>query len=606
MCGIIGMLQSVPVTDEGRYQAMVQSVAHRGPDHHGSWRNDDGTVLLSHHRLSIIDPCERSNQPMRRGKNVIIYNGEIYNYLELREQLTSLGQNFTTTSDTEVILASYETYGSSCVDFLEGMFAFGIWDEEKELLFCARDRFGEKPFYFSHDKSRREFLFASEMKGLLASGISRQVNHSHLLYFLSEGITRLSDDPLETFYKGVFQLPPAHTLIYNTRTGSLNIKRYWECDIAVHPISEIDAEKKLGELLEHSIRMRLRSDVPVGTSLSGGLDSSTIASHLSDMAPNYQSFSAVFPGFEKDESDYISLVSRKFQLQSIVTRPTASEFADDLEYLIYLHEQPISDPSCYAQYRVFKTAREHGVKVLIDGQGADELFAGYSKYYHWYLQELLRSGRFAEMQRQKKYLAENEQSLNWGLQNWIAAAFPALTSKRLADRVNRKAADCIFLNAEFVNTNLDRKSIIKPQVRTLNDILNHDTFQYGLSELLRYADRNSMANGCEVRLPFLSRQLAEFAFSLPSHLKIDNGYGKWILRKHAEGRVPEKIVQRKKKVGFEVPVEQWMNNPRVFEMTMASVDNLHQQRIINKNKIAKLPQEDPLVSWRLLVAGRLL
>jgi asparagine synthase (glutamine-hydrolysing) len=306
---------------------MGTSLAHRGPDGKATWISNDGYAGFSHRRLTIIDTSEAAAQPMHyAGSYTIIHNGEIYNYIELREELKKKGYEFKTVSDTEVILAAYAHYREKCVEYFDGMFSFAIWDDHKKILFCARDRFGEKPFYYTEDNG---FYFASEIKAFSVAGILSEHDNGMLLYFLGSGNTIDPSDSSRTFYRRIKKLPASHWLKYDVRNSAVTINKYWEVSREVSSIKVNEAQERLNELLSLSVNRRLRSDVPIGTSLSGGLDSSSIAACLSEMqVSNLKTFTASFPGFEKDEAGKAKKVADKFNLRNMVVTPTAADLAN--------------------------------------------------------------------------------------------------------------------------------------------------------------------------------------------------------------------------------------------------------------------------------------
>ena len=406
MCGIAGIISSNPTAvTKQRLQLMTDSLQHRGPDGDGFWINSETSAGLGHRRLSIIDLAATGAQPMHyTGRYTITYNGELYNYIELKETLLKKGFAFLTHSDTEVILAAYACYGNECLQHFDGMFAFAIWDESDKTLFCARDRFGEKPFYYVNENDR--FIFASEMKALWAIGIPKQMKPSRLLTYLTLGITANSIDQHETFYEQVLTLPAGHYLQLQYKTDVTNniytavIKSYWDIDkeTMLAPTDKTAIEH-FSHLLQTSVYRRLRSDVSIGTSLSGGLDSSAIVALIQQNIQTrghykHGAFSAIFPGFKKDESPFIQQVANQFNLERFSVLPNADGLITDMQKLVYHQEEPFQSLSMYAQYKVYELARQQGVTVLLDGQGADETLAGYHKYYHWYWQELLACGDF--------------------------------------------------------------------------------------------------------------------------------------------------------------------------------------------------------------------
>ena len=590
---------------------MADAIAHRGPDGQGFLKNGSGNACLGHRRLSIIDLSENAAQPMHYANRYsVVHNGEIYNYIEIKKDLQSKGYEFRTASDTEVILAAYDCYKEECLQYFDGMFAFAIWDNTEQTLFCARDRFGEKPFYYSFNET--EFLFGSEAKALWAAGIEKKVNNPLLLNYLALGHSQTPVDKTITFYQDVFSLPPAHYLKLQLRNFTFDITSYWDCNKEKQiSINENDAIEKLQDLFLTSIKRRLRSDVAIGTSLSGGLDSSSIVSSIVDLKENnfsQKTFSAIFPEFQKDESAYINLVTKKFNLENYSTTPTADDLIKDFERLFYHQEMPFPSSSIYAQFKVFELAKQHHVKVLLDGQGADEIFAGYAKYIHWYLQELFRKKPALAM-KEMSALKKNNIQFNWGWKNYLAAWYPAQAANQLEKRETKKLLRNADINEDFKQQYFDRPTIYKPLVTKLNDILYFNSFQSGLEELLHYADRNSMAHGTEVRLPFLNHELVEFIFSLSGNFKIHNGWTKYILRKTMENKLPAEIVWRKDKIGYEPPQKLWMENKILQEYIHEAKKTLVEKKILNAKILNKKNQ--PLdahaadnFDWRYLIAAK--
>ncbi|HSZ85020.1 MAG TPA: asparagine synthase (glutamine-hydrolyzing), partial [Puia sp.] len=410
MCGIAGIIsKNASVINEVILKKMTDSIAHRGPDGEAFYINPKKNVGFGHRRLSIIDLTNAGAQPMfYLDRYTIIHNGEIYNYIELKEELSNRGYSFRSQSDTEVILAAYDYYKEECLQHFDGMFAFAIWDEKEQTLFCARDRFGEKPFHYFFDDAK--FLFASEAKAIWASGVEKKTNYPLLLNYLVLGHTHTAADNTITFFQGIFSLPAAHCIKFSLNDFSFSINRYWDCDKEIKiSISEKDAAEKFNELFNLSVKRRLRSDISLGTSLSGGLDSSSIISAINKIqgTNSLETFSAVFPGFEKDESKYIQAVTEKFNLKNYSITPTEDDLIKDIERVCYHQEIPFTSSSIFAQYKVFELAKQQNVKVLLDGQGADETLAGYNKYIHWYLQELL-SSRSLKFYKEKSALRKNK------------------------------------------------------------------------------------------------------------------------------------------------------------------------------------------------------
>jgi asparagine synthase (glutamine-hydrolysing) len=605
MCGIAGIISSAPNKLQD-VQRMISCLSHRGPDGEASWQNEAGTLALGHRRLSIIDLSDAGNQPMHyHDRYTIVHNGEIYNYRELRNELSAKGYSFRSQSDTEVIPAAFDLWKEDCLLHFDGMFAFAIWDEQEQQLFAARDRFGEKPFYYVH--SDEGFFFSSEIKAFRQIGLQKNVNGNLLLQYLANGFVQDAMDAGATFDNNIKKLPARHYLNFSLPANTVEVLPYFDLDTACAPVSAGEAVATFRRLFFASVEKRLRSDVEIGTSLSGGLDSSSVVAaihHLKQTGSVQKTFTASFPGFDKDETALADRVARQFRLQHFLVSPTAEELVADLEKFLARHDEPVSSSSVYAQYKVYELAKQHRVKVLLDGQGADEILAGYSRYIHWYLQELYskKSPRFNKEQEAFGYR-------EFGLKNKLAARFPSMAAVQLEKKAIKTQKQSFFA-ADFVGEHLGRSSIYKPAVRTLNDVLYFDVFGGGLEELLRNADRNSMAHGIEVRLPFLDHQLVQFAFSLPATFKMHNGYTKFIVREAMNEMLPKEITWRKEKIGFEPPQQQWMANPQLQDKIHESKKKLVQEKIldpaiVNTAVQPRAAHEAGNYDWRFLCAARL-
>lgn len=612
MCGIAGIIH----TGSSRFGqeqlvSMSDALSHRGPDGFGYWRNPGGEVLLGHRRLSILDLSDAASQPMHfRNRYTIIHNGEIYNYQELRQELQKKGYSFKTQSDTEVILAAYDHWEDECVDHFNGMFAFAIWDEELQELFAARDRFGEKPFYYFFDG--QHFIFASEMKAIWAAGIERQANLQLLFNFLTIGYVDNPERPEETFYANINKLPPASLLYFNTASKELSVEKYWDIDIAAvnKKITDAEAMDKFNSLFTESVRKRLRSDVSIGTSLSGGLDSSSVAAIAAGLGADHflpQAFTAIFPGFEKDESVFSKEVADSFHLEQFTTAVTADDLLKNWDKLCYHQEEPFGSASVFPQFKVYELAKQNHTNVLLDGQGADEVLAGYSKYYKWYWQELFVKRKLVSSGEIKAAKRIGVQE-SFTAKNIMAALFPDFASVILERQYLLKALRQEDLNRDFIKLQSKEAYYSTPSHFNLNGALYFNTCMHGLEELLRYADRNAMAHGCEVRLPFLDHELVEFVFSLPSHFKIRQGWTKWLLRTSMNEKLPASIAWRKDKVGFEPPQQQWMQDKKVQELIHEAKKKMVNDKILKPDVLTKsiLPLGSTAADnydWRYLSAA---
>ncbi|MCK6640130.1 MAG: asparagine synthase (glutamine-hydrolyzing) [Bacteroidia bacterium] len=586
---------------------MTDTIAHRGPDGEGCWISDDGQTGLGHRRLSIIDLSVAAAQPMAdvSERYVITFNGEIYNYLELRKELLSSGVTFRTESDTEVLLALYIQHGEKCVDFIDGMFAFVIRDNKERSLFIARDRFGEKPLYYYKDQKR--FVFASEMKAIFAADVKKEYDPKRLHYYLSYNLYQDPNDAGSTFFRDIRQLEPGHFMTVNAE-GIVKQTKYWEVSAEKQiQISEADAREKFDFLLRRSIERRLRSDVPVGSSLSGGLDSSTIVLLINKMklpGQEQKTFSARFKNFDRDEGKYIDLILNSARdIRGFATWPDESAM-EDLDRIWFHQEEPFGSASIVAQWAVMKLAKENNVTVLLDGQGADEILGGYRTFFSPLLNRLYanRDSRFEE---ERKAL-EGSRNFQYtaGTSTRMMLRYPRMfgtlsATKRLFVKPPAKTVQQPKYNPDFAKQ-------VKEWTHPLQGIYNDDVKklqkrifeQSGFSPLLRYADRNSMAFSRELRLPFLEHELVEFCISLPDHFKISNGWTKRLLRDTYAKLLPEDICWRKDKVGFEAPQSVWMNTPQV----KASIDTAELELV--RSGIVKEGQKfDP---WHTLMASKLI
>ncbi len=621
MCGIAGIIQTSPRFGVVHLQRMTDALAHRGPDGEGHWCRQDQQVMLGHRRLAVIDLSDKAAQPMHfpalsseasHPQYSIIHNGEIYNYIELRKELSNEGYRFHTGSDTEVILAAYDYWQEECVEYFDGMFAFAIWDHQREELFAARDRFGEKPFYFSHDQNR--FLFASEMKALWAAGIQRDVNLRMLFNYITIGYTDNPSRPGETFFNGIEKLPAGSRLFYSHRTQSVEIERYWDIDTDEQDtrISTADAQEKFGALLAASVKRRLRSDVALGSSLSGGLDSSSIAAmaHQYIKDPQlFHSFTAHFPGFDKDESQVAAQVASRFQLNHHLVTLSGAHLADEWRRMARAQEEPVGSSSAFAQFKTMEAAALQGTTVLLDGQGADEILAGYGKYYKWYWQELFQKRKLMKSGEIKK-ARELGVMETFGVRNIAAALFPELAAVILERQYLVNALRQEHLHPEFVRKQSRMAYYAGPEIRNLNGQLYFNTCVHGLEELLRYADRNAMHHGRELRLPFLDHKLVEFVFRLPASFKIRDGWTKWLLRSTMQDKLPQEIVWRKDKIGFEPPQKEWMRDPGMRQLQEAAREELVKRKILLPSALeiketASNAYDAKAFDWRYLAAGEL-
>jgi len=564
MCGIVALLTPQP-TRPDVLDEMRDLLAHRGPDHgaSASYDADGWTLSFGHRRLSIIDLSREADQPMESadGGTVIVYNGEIYNYVELGDELRALGHSFRTHSDTEILLAAYDRWGTDCLTRLNGMFAFVLWDRRRQELFVARDRFGEKPLFHTRLPSGG-VAFASEMKALFAHPECEAAADPELVAAFAEG--RYFEDGEATLFRGIRRLPPAHALVLDRRGEVLRQWRYWTPDYeAVDPYSEAEAAERLRELLERSVRMRLRSDVPVGTSLSGGLDSSSIVGLLAQMresAPRtftQNAFSGRYDDFDPalNEGPYIDLAVEASGVHAFSTMPTAEGLIEESEQLHWHQEEPFLSASIYMQWCVMRLAAKHRTTVLLDGQGADELLAGYQYYFTSHQLDLLDRRRLPALVRETSAFNRRLRRASKDFPN-SRRRFNA----RIAYTIPAVLARAVLRGGVYGGPYSVGVPAAVPGARLRRQLA--ESLQYNsLPALLRYADRNGMAFSRETRFPFLDHDLVDWAIRLPDEALIAKGWQKYVLRRAVEGVVPRKIQWRADKVGYAAPLDIWLRGP---------------------------------------------
>lgn len=625
MCGIAGIIsQDSNFITRERLKAMTDAIAHRGPDGEGQWVSENGQVGLGHRRLSILDLSEVAGQPMHYAERYsIVFNGEIYNYLEIKNRLLQKGFQFRTTSDTEVLMALYHEQKEACLQELDGMFAFVIYDKEEQTVFCARDRFGEKPFFYAlPDKNR--FYFASEMKALWAGGIPKENNENMLANYLAFSSLENPENKKETFFRNIYRLPAATYLKINLDTFAISEKQYW--DLNYRNINDAitfeEAQQKFRDLFFTSVSRRLRSDVPVGSSLSGGLDSSLVVSIIdaidSQKKITRNTFSAQFPGFIKDESRYQQMVIDRTHVNPYFVQPTADSMLANLDKIAYHQEEPFGSASIAVQYEVFKLAKENDTTVLLDGQGADEILAGYHSYFYDFFKELKSTDRNLHSTQWNAYAALHEQNainplLKTSWKSTLREKMPDGLVKQLRSLLLNFTPDSAEVNFEKEFTkgrNVNRFSFPEGY-GSLNHALYQSTRVYGLEQLLRYADRNSMAHSREVRLPFLSHELVEFIFTLPATFKINNGWTKYLMRAAYDDVLPKEITWRVDKVGYEPPQQQWLKSGKLNEKLVHAVEKLASRNMLGKKaadslKDKELNQLEQSKAWKLIMSGYLL
>ena len=557
MCGIAGFIDPRLSAAEvpSMIGQMLEAIAHRGPDARDTWTSLP--VVLGHNRLSIIDLSADGTQPMRGFGSVIVFNGEIYNYKELRQQLEALGDRFRTKTDTEVILAAYRRYGTSCVDHFIGMWALALWDEEKRLLFCSRDRFGIKPFHYLQEGER--FYFGSEYKALRPSPIfSNALNIDHALRGLQLGWNAYLD---ESYYDKIKTLPAGCNLLI--QSGQITVSRYWDVSTKQHQAGSFENHaEQFRSLFLDSIRLHMRSDVEIGSCLSGGLDSSAITASAGTLFPStkLKTFTVYYEGENAvDERPWVREVLNQYpQFQPYYFQPTDDDIQTSFDRAIYHADVPLAGSSPISQYFVMRLAAQENVKVLLDGQGSDEYLGGYLHSFYRLIGGKFKGWNFSAMHKE-----------------WQAhTAMQSMTGSKKRDVLLKSILAGVSTEQKLYELEYKRYlpflgkshhtpfNLSKQQGSRLNQFLYHLTFSTSLPTLLQFEDRNSMAFSIESRVPFLDHRLVEFAFSLSDDNKIHRGETKRLLRHSLGGILPAAIASRKDKKGFVTPGEvKWLRGP---------------------------------------------
>jgi asparagine synthase (glutamine-hydrolysing) len=534
VCGLCGVVELAAPADRDAVESMLECIAHRGPDGRGVFSANG--ICLGHLRLAIIDLSDAGAQPFAQDGMQLVHNGEIYNYLELREDLRARGHRFRSETDTEVVLAAYREWGERCVERFNGMWAFAIWDEARRTLFASRDRFGVKPFYYRLDGAR--FAFASEPWPLRGGGANLRAVRD----YLHQGHLDQGD---ETFFQGVVRLPPAHSLTFGPH--GLKLHRYWTLEPGDPPAEPVDAVR---ETFLDAVRLQLRSDVPVGTCLSGGIDSSSIAVGVWQHGHEHQrTVTAYFEDAGFDERPYAQAVIDRTGAQAHWVSFGAEDLVESLPAIVQAQGEPFGSTSICAGWYVMREARRAGLTVMLDGQGGDEILAGYRAFFGYRLSDLLRRGRLAEATAELRAFAAVN-GPRWAAVALVAPHVPERArlavrarlrgSATLAGPELRSAAPPEPVNGSVFPDRLRRR---------LQLVLTHR----GLPELLRYEDRNSMAHSLEARVPFLDHRLVELAFSLDGSELVRRGETKSVLRRALADLLPPQVRERRDKLGFVTP-----------------------------------------------------
>jgi asparagine synthase (glutamine-hydrolysing) len=596
VCGIVGAvgLDAEPTPEAAG--AVLDSIRHRGPDAAGHFYRDG--VWLGSRRLKVLDLRDEANQPMTDSETgvTLVYNGEIYNYVELRTSLEQLGHRFETSGDTEVVLRGYLEWGEELFRRCNGMWALAIDDRSRGGVLVSRDRFGEKPLYVGRDAGGA-WWFGSEAAALHVARVGTgRYDCARVLNFLAFGD---AEDPGGSFFEGISQLAPGHSALL-VPNGSLNPRKWWDlAEFATTSWLDGTGPADSQEVLDDAVRMRLRSDVTVGASLSGGVDSSAIVASIRNVDPSrpLHVFTASFPGQAIDEWERASSVAMRFEAQAHRVEPTPEGFLEELPLLVRRQGGPFDSPSVYAQWCVMREAAAQRVTVLLDGQGADETWGGYRKYVWFAVADAALRGEFGSGSRI--------------LRSWRAAAdLPApdplqVIGLALPARGRDAARVALRWSTRWIGPALREGRLVDPQGSKLRGPLLlqaavADGSRVILPRLLRYADRNSMAWSRELRLPFLDERVVKLGLGAGWRPSLESGWTKERLRRVAANRLPDDIVWRRGKTAYDVPDREWLSRTDIQTQVRESVALLRSLQILAPRRE---PQTTP---WRALALATFL
>lgn len=622
MCGITGYINLKKKVDNKLFANMNNIIRHRGPDDEGyilinedkivkasgndtvntlkeKYENinnmpNDYNIILGHRRLSILDLSEKGHQPMqdKTGNIQIIFNGEIYNYIEIREELEKKGYKFNTNCDTEVIISAYNEWGIDCVKHFNGMWAFALYDNEKSRIFCSRDRFGVKPFYYYFDEDK--VIFSSEIKQILEDKtINRIANDKVIFNYLFYGKDDYNE---ETFFESIYSLLPSYNMEINIDFSNkrFEIKKYKYYNLSRQKVENsrnININNFKKEFIR-SVNYRLRSDIPVGSCLSGGMDSSSIVTmackslkeeHKNDL---FETFTSCYDEDQNiDERYYSKKIVNQFKCKENLVFPDKQNLLEDIEKVIWHQDTPFPTLSIYAQWCVMRKASEEGVKVLLDGQGGDETLLGYERYVVFLLKTNLRKMQFVKFCKNYK-LYKKSYKLTWARMIQYLIYFSNNPFLQFLTRyVKNKKMNC--LNNEFFKKYKKNKDYLENMnFKDWFELQKTEICNSNLVPLLRYEDRNSMAFSIETRLPFLDYQLVEEEMKIPLEQKIENGYTKNILREAMKNEMDDEVIFRKNKLGFAAPQKKWIDK----------IDEKYIQKYLSNMKTKKYFNEKTIIN----------
>lgn len=614
MCGFVAIINNHNrEVDSVILKKMAETIHHRGPDEEGEFI--DNNCGFYHKRLSIID-LSTGQQPMHFDNCTIVFNGEIYNYIELRDELKLKGHLFKTTSDTEVILHLYREYGDSFVNLLNGMFAFAIYDQRHKRVFIARDHFGIKPLYWYHDQ--KCILLGSEIKAILAHPeVKSNPSYENLYEYLT--FQFIIDEG--TMFQNIYKVLPGNYLVIELDSWNIKYKRYWEPNFEtdLHHTEEYFISE-LKEILRDTMCQQLRSDVPIGTYLSGGMDSSLVTIMASELVKHpLKSFSGAFKeGPEFNELKYARIAANKANSELYEIFPTELEFIDILPKLIYHLDEPVAGPGLFPQYIVSKFASKH-VKVVLGGQGGDEIFGGYARYLVAYLEQALKGSIFESNEEEEhivtlRSILPNLPSLRQYLPMlkgfWSNEAFEPM-DRRYFNLINRMGPTVKYLHPDIVNGRNETELFNKfstyfnqPNTKSYYNKMTQFDLVSSLPALLQVEDRVSMAVSIESRVPLLDRRIIDLISRMPAGMKFRGGELKYLLKKSIRDILPHEILERKDKMGFPVPLHLWAkNSAKDFIMDTLLSQKSRERNIIDIKNVEQLINSEQAFSrglWGLL------
>lgn len=582
MCGIAGILSNNHLrVQQNLLLEMGRAIAHRGPDANTLWINNNNTVGLTHQYLAASKNEITLPSLYFLQQYSIVFDGKIDNIIEIKNNLSHYGYYFKTNTTAEIIVAAFDLYKEKCLQFMEGSFAFAIWNEKTQTLFFARDRFGQKPFYYTDNQD--DFAFASEIKALWSTGITKSTDERMLLNYLSLGQVQNPTIKSQTFYKNISSLAPAHFGYYSLSTRSLSLHRYWNVNKDfTKQINQADAQSILDQLLYHSINKKLKTSQDFGFQLENNLESAAILLYILDKKQQDQL--QLFNAAAIRTNNYGSLLENLSSTE-INQENNADNWLTNYEKICFHQDEPFSDSTINQQFNYFSQVNKSGIRTVLDIAGADEIMFGRSEFIPSFLQELIGKYRFLKSKSfYSKFLAHDYQ-FEWGLKNVWATYLPAHRAIAIEKHSYRSIHSNEDLHPELLSLlkGCEWEGIHQPIITKLNDQAYYTIFDCGLEEKLRYADRNSMANSIELKSPFLDAALIKFMFSLPTKFKMNDGCTKDLLRQLMSKKLPQSLATKNEKPN--PPYLPQKNDPTIVDYVYETKKKLVHHHILSPSTI---------------------